>query len=536
MELFITTSLFAIYNRIFIAMNSYYVFLSSQLPLIGSSILAGIFFVVMIVLLIKLLKSNKLARVTEDEKKKIEDSYEEFEKSYEDLTTQQKELMKRYDELKLNEEHYKKLAFIDALTQLPNRAAVVEQLDNIFRTLRPKEQVELMYLDIDNLKEVNDTLGVAYGDELLIDITHRIKQALDENDFFGRYSGDEFVILSQNLEDIADYDEKVKKVQKMFSYPFSLANKEWFVSVNIGICMLGKDGKNTQSILKNASETMNYARSLGKNQFCYFGDEIQNVLTEKIKREAEIRTAFENNEFYLQYQPILDLKNHKVKSFEVLLRWNHPINGVLLPQDFLEAAKETGVIVPLGMQMLRQACLTLKGWEDLGYKDISIMINFAERQLLDSDLIASIKMILSETGVKGSQIVFDVSEAAFSEKEAVLHKQLEELRQLDIQLSLDNFGITKGALMRIKDYRFQYIKLDAVLLHEIEKNTRLKDFVNNLSRLIEGLGSKVIYEGIEDSEQLDAIDSSIHYLVQGFLFGQPLDKSEISSYLDTWVE
>ena len=117
-----------------------------------------------------------------------------------------------------------------------------------------------------------------------------------------------------------------------------------------------------------------------------------------------------------------------------------------------------------------------------------------------------------------------------------MHKQLEELRQLDIQLSLDNFGITKGALMRIKDYRFQYIKLDAVLLHEIEKNTRLKDFVNNLSRLIEGLGSKVIYEGIEDSEQLDAIDSSIHYLVQGFLFGQPLDKSEISSYLDTWVE
>ena len=536
MELFIIATLSKTLNIRYATMNSYNVFLSSQLGLIGCGVLAGILFVVAIVLLVQLLRCRKLVKTTEDGKKSIEENYEEFEKNYDHLAIQQKELMKRYEELKSSEERYKKLAFLDVLTQLPNREALIEKLDSIFRTLRPKEQVELMYLDIDNLKQVNDTLGVAYGDELLIDIAHRIKQALDDNDFFARYSGDEFVILTQNLEDIADYDEKVKRVQKMFSYPFPLANKEWFVSVNIGICTLGKDGKNTQSILKNASATMNYARSLGKNQFCYFGEAIQNILTEKIKREAEIRTAFENNEFYLLYQPILDLENHKVKGFEALLRWNHPVNGILLPQDFLEAAKETGVIVPLGIQMLRQACLTLKSWEDEGYKDLSMMINLSERQLLDPGIITSIQMTLTETGVKGNQIVFEISENAFNKKEDLLHKQLEELRKLDINLALDNFGITKGALMRIKDYRFEYIKLDAMLFEEIDQNNRLKNFVNNLSRLIVGLDSKVIYEGIEDAGQLDAIDSDICYLAQGYLFGQPLERTKIASYLDTWVE
>ena len=534
METFLISTAYTTLNRIDLIMKS--VFFNVELGVIGFGVLAGLFFVVSIVLLVQLLRSRRLVRQKVQEKRKLEESYEEFEKSYEDLALQQKEMMRRYEELKADEEYYKKMAFIDVLTQLPNREALVEQLDSIFRTLRPKEQVELMYLDIDNLKEVNDTLGVAYGDELLIDVTHRIKQALDENDYLARYSGDEFVILTQNVEDIADYDEKVKRVQKMFSYPFPLANKEWFVAVNIGICTLGKDGKSTQSILKNASATMNYARSLGKNQYCYFGEEIQNILTEKIQREAEIRTAYEKNEFFLLYQPILDLEHHKVEGFEALLRWNHPVNGILLPQDFLDAAKETGVIVPLGMQMLRQACLTLRSWEDDGYQDLTIMFNLSERQLLDPDLIPSIQTTLTETGVKGNQVVFEISENAFSKKEALVQKQLEELRNLGVSLSLDNFGITKGALMRIKDYKFQYIKLDAVLLHNIEQDLRLKEFVNNLSRLIAGLESIVIYEGIEDALQLEAIDNKIHYLAQGFLFGHPLEMEEIASYLDTWVE
>lgn len=503
---------------------------------VGVCVLAGFLFAAVIFLLVQLMNSNKRIRATESRKKELETSYEEFEKSYEDLSAQQKELMKKYEELKSDEERYRKLAYVDSLTQLPNSEALVEQLDNIFRTLRPKEQVELMYLDIDNLKEVNDTLGVAYGDELLIDITHRIKQALNENDYLARYSGDEFVILTQNLEDIGEYDEKIKKLQKMFSYPFQLANKEWFVSVNIGICMLGKDGKNTQSILKNASATMNYARSLGKNQFCYYGEEIQEILTGKIKREAEVRTAFENNEFFLLYQPILDLEKHKVKGFEALLRWNHPVNGVLIPEEFLDAAVETGVIVPLGTQMLRQACTTLKSWEDAGFKNLSIMINLSERQLLDPEIVNSIGMILGETGVHGSQVVFEISEEAFCQKESLMEGKLEELRKMDIKLSLDNFGITKGALVRLKDYQFQYVKLDSALLQDVGQDEKATRFVNNLSRLIDDLGCQVIYEGIEDSSQLDAIDHSIGYLAQGYLFGQPLEQHEITSYLSTWME
>ncbi len=534
---FITKSMVVtIINTISSVMSSNDVFLSTTMWLIGSSVFAGLLFVVAIVLIAQLVKSKKLLKQTESGTKKLEISYEEFEKSYEELSAQQKELMKKYEELKFEEERYKKLAFLDILTQLPNREAVIEQMDNIFKTLRPKEQVALMYLDIDNLKEVNDTLGAAYGDELLIDVTHRIKQALGEDDYLARYSGDEFVILTQNLEDIADYDEKLKKVQKVFSYPFSLANKEWFVSVNIGICMLGKDGKTTQSILKIASATMNYARSLGKNQFCYYGEEIQNVLNEKIKREAEIRTAFENNEFHLLYQPIMDLENHRVMGIEALLRWNHPEIGMLLPQDFLDVAKETGVIVPLGMQMLRQACMALKSWEDAGYTELSIMINLSERQLLDPEMITSIQMTLAETGVNGNQIVFDISEKSFTERENLLRKQCDELRKLGISFALDNFGMTNGALMRIKDCHFHYIKLDSTLLQDIGHDSRLQEFVNNLSRLIDGLGSRVIYGGIEDASQLEAFNTDIPYLAQGFLFGQPLETDEVKDYLATWIE
>ena len=237
----------------------------------------------------------------------------------------------------------KKLAYTDYLTELPNRTAFTEMLDNIMLTLRSEETVGIMDIDIDNFKNINDSLGHSYGDELLIDVTYRLKQVMDENDYLARIGGDEFAVLTQNLQDTVSYEDKIKKIKNVFSYPFVLSTKEYFVTVSIGAAFAPKDGKTSQALIKNVDSAMYVAKENGKNTHTYFDYSFNQKLTEKIETQSELRKAIEREEFVLYYQAQMNLETKTVIGFEALIRWNHPTKGLVCPDDFIYLAEETRI-------------------------------------------------------------------------------------------------------------------------------------------------------------------------------------------------
>ncbi|MDO5292130.1 MAG: EAL domain-containing protein [bacterium] len=469
------------------------------------------------------------------EKKELEESYEELEDSYEVLSNQEKELINLYDKSRQNEERLRKLAFVDTLTELPNRDAIVDQINDLLKSMRTEDQVSLMYLDVDNLKKVNDTLGYTYGDELLIDITYRIKQVLTKEDVMARISGDEFVILTQDIVDYSEYEEKIKKIMTVFNYPFSLAEKDYFVNMNIGICNLEKEIKNAATAIKYANAAMDQAREIGKGQYYYFNEELKTKLMEQIQRQADVRIAFEKNEFFSVYQPILDMKEHKVIGFESLLRWDHGEEGILCPDEFLEAAVESGIIVPLGISFLKKACKALGYWHKNGYPELLLMVNLSERQLLDYDVVFDIDLILKESKVAPDRLVFDISEKSFESNEQLVSQRVKELKGLGVGVCFDNFGSKKGALGCVLKSEFDFVKVDRSLLQSLEEDEKKALFIRDLGVLFENLDCSVIYEGIEEPEQLETVEAFKSKLAQGFLFGNPLKEAEVIGYLETWM-
>lgn len=501
----------------------------------GIIMIAGaiIFIIVLFILLLLYLKNGKKVTELLENKASLEGILEELEKANETLRTGQKECMKKCEELKGSEERYKKLAYMDVLTELPNRLAFTERLTATFATLRQDENVAVMYLDIENLKEINDSLGYTYGDELLIDISHRLRQVMDEKDYLARFGGDEFIILTKNIEEMSLYEEKVKKMKTIFSYPFTLANKDCFVHINIGIAKLGVDGKTVQSLIKNVTLAMYEAKRLGNNQYYYYKESLQTEVEGQIKLETEVRNAVQQNEFVTYYQPILDLKNHVILGFEALLRWNHPERGMLLPYEFIEVAKESGIIVSLGEQMMRGTCTFIHNLSvEQANNKLLTMINLSQQQILNEELTSSVESAIMHSGVLPEQLVFEVSEEVFDSKEEVVFAKLEELRALGAKLSLDNFGRGRTSLALVKRGIFSYVKLDMASFLMLDTKEE-RDFVQNLAKLLEDLQLTVIYQGVEEESQLSMIEQMPTPITQGFLFEKPLNEQQVREYLET---
>ncbi|NLK28804.1 MAG: diguanylate cyclase, partial [Clostridiales bacterium] len=272
-------------------------------------ITASAVFFQLIFLIVRLNKIKQAKFLLEEEKQRLLESNQAKEAAYEAAKDSLRELSIRYEELNKNKENMKRLAYTDYLTELPNRIAFTEMLDHVMLTLRNEEIIAIMDIDIDNFKNINDIQGHSYGDELLIDVSYRLKQVLDENDFLARIGGDEFAVLTQNLTDMAALEDKIKKIRNVFSFPFVLSTKEYFITVSIGIAFAPKDGKTSQVLMKNGDAAMYVAKENGKNTYAYFDPSLNQKLTEKIEIQSELRKAIERNEFELYYQPQMDIKN-----------------------------------------------------------------------------------------------------------------------------------------------------------------------------------------------------------------------------------
>lgn len=471
-------------------------------------------------------KSNQENMIINSDFKKLEAEYQSALSSYSALDT-------RYNELYKNKESIKRLAYTDHLTELPNRIAFTEMLDNIMLTLRNDEIIGIMDIDLDNFKNINDTLGHSYGDELLIDVTHRLKQVMDENDYLARIGGDEFVILTQNLKDTVSFEEKIRKVRNVFTFPFILSSKEYFITISIGVAFAPKDGKTAQAIIKNVDSAMYMAKANGKNTYAYFESAFNQMLTDKIELQSELRKAIEKNEFVLFYQAQMDISNKKVIGFEALIRWNHPHKGVLNPNDFIYLAEESGLIVPIGKWVLKSACMQLKEWSDLGHNDISMAVNLSARQFMDKDFVQLVYDTIQQTGIDPNRLELEITESVALEDLEYTIETIEELKAIGVRFSLDDFGTGYSSMSYLKRLPVSNLKIDKSFLDTVMEDTSDQKIVQAIISLAKNLDLNVIAEGVERSEQEMFLQDANCNTAQGYLYSKPVPSERAIEFLNS---
>lgn len=501
---------------------------------VGIVILMLVMISLLIILLVNIRRRVVAENIAKQAKERLEENYVELESAYQEVTLTQKKLTTKYEELKRSEEKNKKLAYYDSLTELPNRASFTEKLDQVMLTLRKEEVVGVMYIDLDNFKNINDSIGHSYGDELLIDVTHRLRQAVDDNDYLARFGGDEFIVLSQNVSDLSEFDEKVKRIQKVFSYPFVLALKEFFVTISIGISFAPKDGKLTQSIIKNVDAAMYCAKEMGKNTYCYFDETINNKLMDKIELQSELRQAIEKEEFEVYYQAQINLNNDRIDGFEALVRWNHPTKGMIQPAEFIKIAEETGLIVPIGQWVLVEACKQLKKWNVKGYEDLNIAVNLSVRQFKDSDLLQMVHNAIDESGIEPKRLELEITESIALYDIDYSIATIKQLKEIGVQFSLDDFGTGYSSMSYLKVLPIDNLKIDKSFLDTMIESNNEQKIVQAIVSLAQILDLVVIAEGVESAEQARFLKEVKCDKAQGYLYSKPIPKADATLLLDRW--
>jgi polar amino acid transport system substrate-binding protein len=493
-------------------------------------ILLGVF----VILVVNIRRRSKAERATISVGQKLKDSYKELELAYQEVTATKNELSVKYEQLKKSQDKVKQIAYSDYLTGLPNRVALVEMLDSVMATLRHDEVIAILDIDIDNFKDINDTLGHSYGDELLLDVTHRLEGIFGKTDFLARIGGDEYAVLVQNIASASELELKIDMIRNTFIQPFTIATKEFFVTVSVGISLAPKDGKTTQSLLKNMNSAMYVAKEQGRNTYCYFDNSINQKMLDKLELQSELRKAIEEDQFLVYYQAQMDLAKGKVVGFEALARWKHPTKGIVAPIYFIPLAEENGMIVEIGMRILKEACLQLKQWELLGYKDLNMAVNFSARQFKDKNFLDMVYDVIATTEVNPKQLEFEITESVALDDFEFTIDMINRLKLIGISFSLDDFGTGYSSLSYLKRLPVNNLKIDKSFLDTVLEDNSDQKIIHTMINLARNLNIDVIAEGVEFSEQEIFLKESLCDKAQGYYYSRPVPKEQAFEVLKTY--
>lgn len=509
------------FMKLFLKQN--YGMLSLNSDLLDTIYVVVLFLAVILVInsYLKLKKSFKKVKELEGKVENLSEEIENITSERDILVGEYKLALDKYDAAKKKKDVLHKLAYNDSLTDLPNKIALQEVIDSAFATLRKDEKFILMHIDLDNFKIVNDTLGHTYGDELILDVSHRIREAIDENDILARYGSDEFLIFSQNIEDIGEYENKVKKIKKVFSYPFVVSQKEFFITMSIGLVVAPDEAKNTQALMMNADLAMFEAKAMGKNTYCYYSNEIGEKYSKKLEIQAEITKALEKEEFEVHYQPIVDINNNDTLGYEAFVRWNHPQRGLLLPEEFLDVANDTGQIIEIGKFVLEDVCKQLKKWKDNNTTKPLVSINLSKRQFFDNDLIVLIEYMLEKYDIEGTMLEIEIKEKTVTEDIDRATVIADKLNDLGIKLVIDNFGANCSTIGVLKMLPISKIKIDKSYLESAMFEECDRVTIASLISIAQSHRISCVVEGVECGEQIDFLKTVNCESVQGYLFGKP---------------
>ena len=415
------------------------------------------------------------------------------------------------------------LAQHDFLTNLPNRVLLTDRIAQaISSAKRNKKQLAILFLDLDNFKSINDSLGHTMGDELLQSVASRLTACVRESDTVSRQGGDEFVILLTETTDEKYAATTADKILAMLASPHTIDGNDLHVTTSIGISVYPADGIDTETLIKNADTAMYHAKEIGRNNHQFFKAEMNVRAVERQLIEANLRKALEKGEFILHYQPKVNLESSMVTGAEVLLRWMHPDWGMVLPERFMATAEECGLIVPIGRWVLRQACAQAKQWSDAGLAPITVAVNISALEFRQKKFIQDVRQVLHDTGLDPQYLELEITESVLMRNADASALILHELKDLRVILAVDDFGTGYSSLSYLRQFPIDVLKIDQSFLKNMELDPQNGIIVSAVIGMGNNLKLKVVAEGIENEAQLIYLREKKCEEGQGFFFGKPV--------------
>jgi diguanylate cyclase (GGDEF)-like protein/PAS domain S-box-containing protein len=434
---------------------------------------------------------------------------------------------------KESEEKLVKLVYYDYLTGFQNRILFEERLGNIlFDAKKNKKKGSILFIDLDDFKKINDSLGHDFGDQLIKLSAQMLSLTVGQNDEVCRFGGDEFIIFHPHGETEIDDVELSKKILDIFSSPFEIGEMQVYASVSIGIATYPKDGLDVCTILKNADAAMYMAKRTGKNAYCFYNQGIMSEIIKENELAKLMRTAIENSEFYLCYQPQYDIKTGKVTSLEALIRWNCPEYGTVSPAKFISIAEETGFIIKIGEWVLKDVCRQSKEWKNKGHKFDRICINISPKQLKHIGFLDMVKNVLAEFSVSTNDIEFEITENVLIEPFHQSIEILEALKYMGIKIALDDFGTGYSSLSYLKMLPINSLKIDKSFVDNICTSSDGISIVDGIISLSHKMNLTVIAEGIETEDQFNLLKERQCDKIQGYFISKPLSVEDVERLLE----
>jgi len=425
-----------------------------------------------------------------------------------------------------------RLAYYDTLTALPNRTLFKDRLEQaVAVSLRSGELIGILFIAMDQLKKVNDTLGHLSGDQLMKQVAGRLRNCVTEGDTVARFGGDEFAVMLTHIEGAKDVIETIGSIRVAMHPPFDLDDQELFATASVGVSLFPLDGREGQSLLKNASSALYRAKKSGGDNYQFYTEDMNSKASKQLALETSLRHAIDNEEFVLHYQPRLAVDSLKITGVEALVRWQHPQLGLLSPAEFILLAEDNGLILPIGEWVLRTACRQNREWQDKGFAPIRVGVNVSARQFHQQHLAEIVLKILEETGLAPSYLDLELTESSIMSNAQAAIDVLSRLKAMGVTISVDDFGTGFSSLSYLKRLPIDALKIDQSFVRDVTTDPDDAALVMTIVTLAHNLRLTVVAEGVETEEQLRFLHLLRCDEVQGYLFSKPLPADGLEQLL-----
>lgn len=436
---------------------------------------------------------------------------------------------------KTSEDELKKMALTDSLTGTSNRYDFTERMQQLIKTSQKYELSHaILFLDLDRFKQINDSLGHDIGDLLLMSVAERIRGLLKNKDILARYGGDEFVVALTAIKHPREAASMAEKIIEVLETPFHLADEEIYISTSIGISLYPIDGMTLDDMLRKADKAMYYAKQNGRNQYCFYFDDLKTASRRLVLMEAELRKAIENRTFMMHYQPKVDIQTKRVTGFESLIRWESEKLGVVAPSEFIPFAEETGLIISLSEAIIETVCRDFIAMNFNDSLNVPISINISSLHFQQPNFVASIKMIFEKMNCQQSFFELELTEHTIMDNVAETTVKLQELRDLGFSIAVDDFGTGYSSLSYLSRFPIDQLKVDSSFVKEIVSIKENEFIVDAIINLAHSLRLTVVAEGVETPEQVQLLTQLGCDVIQGYVYSKAMAAEELLAFIEIW--
>jgi diguanylate cyclase (GGDEF)-like protein len=432
----------------------------------------------------------------------------------------------------LIEEKVFKFAYYDLETGLANKTKFTEHLEQLVGLCVPNSQFALLIIDMDRFKNINDSLGYSAGDFILKEMASRLKRNIPTGAFLGRFTGDKFTLLITRVTNIHGVLKLATKLLEIIAEPLMYLNQEVMLTASIGISFYPKDGLDEQSLLKNADTAMNKSKQLGGNRITFYETEMKRKIVSRFELENYLRKALKRREFYLCYQPLIDLEKGTIIANEALIRWNHPQLGLVSPAEFIPLAEEIGLIDEIGRWVLNEACQQTKKWQQKGLYHLGVAVNVSGKQLQNLAFFQEVRLAIKYSGLDPQYLTLELTESAMVEKLNSSIRLMRALQLMGVKISIDDFGTGYSSLSYLRNLPINSLKIDRSFVKNIQETPTDMAIVKAIISMGEGLEVDIVAEGVETREQADILRDLQCDYAQGYFIQKPLFSHEFEAFVD----